>query len=61
MDEQIKVIYGDKKEGIVEILNKLKTAQKILELLETKEVEIINITYKKRELAQCCDCTSSEN
>ena len=41
------MIYGNGEEGATEILNKLGTEQKILELFETKEIEKIEITYKK--------------
>lgn len=51
MVEKIKVFYGNDEEGATEILNKLGAEQKILELFETKEIERIEIIYKKRELA----------
>lgn len=49
MEEKIKISYGNGEEGATEVLNKLKTEQKILELFETKEIEKIEIKYKKRE------------
>ena len=49
MEEKIKVSYGNKEEETIEVLNKLKAEQKILELFETKEIEKIEIKYKKRE------------
>ena len=49
MEEKIKISYGNEEEGATEVLNKLKTEQKILELFETKEIEKIEIKYKKRE------------
>lgn len=49
MEEKIRVIYGDNKERTIEILNKLGAEQKILEVFETKEIESIEIVYKKRE------------
>lgn len=57
MGIKIKVIYGNGEEGATEILNKLETEQKILELFETKEIEKIEVTYKKREPA----CTANSN
>lgn len=49
--EKIKVFYGNEEEGATEVLNKLKAEQKVLELFETKEIEKIEIKYKKREPA----------
>lgn len=51
MEQKIKVIYSNEEEGAIEILNKLETEQKILELFETKKIEKIEIVYKKREQA----------
>lgn len=58
MEEKIKVIYGNEEEGATETLNKLGAEQKILELFETKEIEKIEITYKKREPACTADSKS---
>lgn len=55
MEEKIKIFYGSEEEGVTEILNKLEAEQKILELLKTKEVEKIEVTYKKREPACAAD------
>lgn len=55
--KKVKVVYGDEEEGTVEVLNKLKAEQKLLELFETKEIEKIEISYKKRESA----CTADSN
>lgn len=49
MEDKIKFIYGNDEEGSTEILNKLGAEQKILELFETKEIEKIEVVYKKRE------------
>lgn len=57
MDQQIEFILENETEGSKEILNKLKVAQKVLEVLETKEVESIEIKYKKEPVL--CKCTSS--
>ena len=57
MEEKIKLIYGNDAENAIEILNKLKAEQKILELFETKEIEKVEITYKKEPVH--CECTSS--
>lgn len=51
MDEKIKIVYENEEEGATEVLNKLKAEQKVLELFETKEIEKIEIKYKKREPA----------
>lgn len=51
MEEKIKITCSSKSEGSCEVLNKLKTEQKILELFETKKIEKIDIIYKNRELA----------
>lgn len=56
MEEKIRVFYGNDEEGTTEILNKLGAEQKILEVFETKEIESIEIIYKKRELA--CEANS---
>ena len=55
MGEKIKVIYGNEEEEATEVLNKLKAEQKVLELFETKEIEKIEIKYKKREPACTAD------
>ncbi len=55
MEEKIKIFYGSEEEGATEILNKSETEQKILELLKTKEIEKIEVTYKKREPACTAD------
>mgnify|MGYP006988840354 CR=1 FL=1 len=55
MEKEIKVIYGSCKEGTIKTMNKLQTMQKILEILETQDVESIEITYKKREPACTAD------
>lgn len=47
MEKIIKFYYGNEEEGTMERLNKLRAEQKILELLETKEIEKLEITYKK--------------
>lgn len=47
MEEKIKLIYGNDTENAIEILNKLEVEQKILELFGTKEIEKVEITYKK--------------
>lgn len=57
MEEKIKVIYGDEDESSIEILNKLRAEQKILELFETRKIREIEITYKKRE--QACEARKS--
>lgn len=57
MTEQIKLNYGNNEIGYCEVLNKLQTKQKILELFETEEIEEIKIVYKKREPA----CTADSN
>ena len=46
MKEEIKVAYGNERQGQCEILNKLKAEQRILELFETEKIEKIEITYK---------------
>jgi hypothetical protein len=56
MDEKIKIVYENEEEGATEVLNKLKAEQKVLELFETKEIEKIEIKYKKREPA----CTTAD-
>lgn len=56
MEEKIKVIYGNEECGTIEVLNKLGAEQKILELFETKEIEKIEVVYKKREPA--CEANS---
>ena len=48
MEEKIKFFYGNDEEGATEILNKLGAEQKILEVFETKEIESIEIIYKKK-------------
>lgn len=55
MEKQIKFYCGNEEEGSTEILNELKSEQKVLELFETQEITEISITYKKREPA----CTAS--
>ena len=55
MADKIEFIYGDNEEGTKKILNKLQAEQKILELFETKEIERIEVTYKKREPACTAD------
>lgn len=45
--EEIKFIYRNNIEGSIEILNKLKAKQKLLELFETKNIEKIEVVYKK--------------
>lgn len=57
MEEKIKLIYGNETNGSIEILNRLKAEQKILELFETEQIEKIEITYKKRE--QACTAHSA--
>lgn len=57
MEQQIKVTSGSEEEVSVEILNKLNTAKRVLELLETREVESVEIKYKKRPVL--CEGTSS--
>lgn len=57
MGEKIKIIYGSEEAAATEVLNKLNAEQKILELFETKEIEKIEIKYKKREPA--CENTIS--
>ena len=59
MEEKMKLIYGNDTENAIEILNKLKAEQKILELFETKEIEKVEITYKKEPVH--CECTSSND
>ena len=51
MEEKIKLTCGDGIENSIEILNKLKTKQRLLELFETEEIEKIDVIYKKREPA----------
>lgn len=51
MEQKIKVISRNEKQGQHEILNKLKAEQRILELFETEEIEKIEITYKEKESA----------
>lgn len=58
MEEKVKFIYGNEKEGVIETLNKLRAEQKLLELFETKEIEKIEIVYKKREPA-CTEPTQN--
>ena len=48
MTEKIKIIYGSNEEGSIITLNKLDTMKLLLELLETKEVEYIEMNYKKQ-------------
>lgn len=48
MKEKIKIIYGSNEEGSIVILNKLDIMKLLLELLETKEVETIEVNYKKQ-------------
>ena len=48
MAEKIKIIHGSNEEGTVVILNKLDAMKLLLELLETKEVEMIEVNYKKQ-------------
>ncbi len=57
MEQKIKVFFGNKTDGTLQILNKLETAQKVLELLETQQVTSVEIIYKKREPA----CTANSN
>ena len=57
MEEKIKLIYGNDTENAIEILNKLEVEQKILELFGTKEIEKVEITYKKEPVHS--QCTSS--
>ena len=45
---KIKIIYGSNDEGSIVILNKLAAMKLLLELLETKEVETIEVNYKKQ-------------
>lgn len=52
MEQQITLIISDKEIETHETLNKLQIEQKILELFETKEIEMVEITYKKRESAE---------
>lgn len=47
MEKVIKIFYGNEEEGTTEILNKLGAEQKILELFETKEIEKVEVIYKK--------------
>lgn len=61
MDEKIKIVYENEEEGATEVLNKLKAEQKVLELFETKEIEKIEIKYKKEsqlvlQLTQMSKC-----
>ena len=56
MKEEIKVAYGNERQGQCEILNKLKAEQRILELFETEKIEKIEITYKIKESA-CAETT----
>ena len=58
MEQKIKVISGNEKQGQCEILNKLKAEQRILELFETEQIEEINITYKTKESA-CTEPTQN--
>ena len=46
-EDKIKIIYGNDTENAIEILNKIETEQKLLELFRTKEIEKLEITYKK--------------
>ena len=56
MEQKIKLISGNEKQGQCEILNKLKAEQRILELFETEKIEKIEITYKIKESA-CAEPT----
>ena len=47
MKEEIKVAYGNERQGQCEILNKLKAEQRILELFETEKIEKIETELKK--------------
>lgn len=46
-EDKIKIIYGNDTENAIEILNKIEIEQKLLELFRTKEIEKLEITYKK--------------
>ena len=48
MKSKIKIIYGSNEEGSIITLNKLDVMKLLLELLETKEIEIIEVNYKKQ-------------
>ena len=48
MAEKIKIIYGSNDENSIITLNKLDAMKLLLELLETKEIEIIEVNYKKQ-------------
>ena len=55
MEQKIRLISGNEKQGECQILNKLEAEQRILELFETQEIEKIDITYKVREPACTAD------
>lgn len=59
MENQIKFCCGNKEEGSIEILNKSKAEQKILELFKARQIEKIEIIYKEEPVHK--KCTSSQS
>lgn len=54
MENKIKFIHGNDVESSIEILNKLESEKKILELFEIKKIEKIEVTYKKEPVHYKC-------
>lgn len=48
-DKKIKIVYGNEMERTTTTLGKLRLKQAILKLLETKEVEKVEVFYKDKE------------
>lgn len=48
MEGKIKVFWGNDVEGVITFLNKQEAKEKIMELLETREIEKIEVYYKNK-------------
>ena len=47
MKDKIKLIFDNKLEGSIEILNKIDAKKKFLDFFDTHEIEKITINYKR--------------